>query len=304
MYAGLIVLAASALCPCRGPNSTLRSNANVSLRDSEATLEAQRVALDLIQAGAWAGALEKLRAGIARDSEVWGLDDAPVVFDYALLAVAQKAKGEELEARRTALRILSIPPEKPLFRYADPAEIVEILQGVLDTDHRDYNNDTLYRVLLNLVGSAGSEADKARAALHYWIGVQQKVWGFDAQFDAEADDATCRDYLSRARDSLYNSLAIAEGKYGANCPRLAPCLNQLSIVEASLCNFDLARELLARAINLALHGCQYDLQDVSGYFENYRWVLDEGGFREEARFVLTWEAQARSWDFSTPRRAP
>ena len=110
MYAGLIVLAASALCPCRGPNSTLRTNANVSLRDSEATLEAQRVALQPYPAGAWAGALEKLRAGIARDSEVWGLDDAPVVFDYALLAVAQKAKGEELEARRTALRKLSIPP--------------------------------------------------------------------------------------------------------------------------------------------------------------------------------------------------
>jgi hypothetical protein len=296
MYAAVTLLAASVLCPCKGPNSTLRSNDSVSLGDYEGTVEAQTRVFDLVEAGAWAGALEKVRVAIARDSEVWGLDDRLVVFDHALLALVQKANSEEGEARRTAFRLLSIPPEKPLFRYSDPAEIVELLQGVLEFEHRDRNDDTLYQLLLNLLDPAGSEADGARAALYYWIGVQQKVWGFDAE-----DDVTGHDYLLKARVSLYKSLAIGERTYGAYCPRLAPCLNQLAIVEALLCNFELTRVLFARAVNLALLGCQSDVLHISDYLENYRWALTEVGLQEEARFVLSWEGQARSWDFQTRR---
>ena len=150
----------------------------------------------------------------------------------------------------------------------------------MDTDHRDYNNDTLYRVLLNLVGSAGSEAEK-RELLSTTDGVQQKVWGFDAQFDAEDNPCNVPRLPFESAGLSYNSLAIAEGKWGAHSSRLAPCLNQLSIVEASLCNFDLARELLARAMTWRCTAANTTFRTYRATSRTTAGYWDEGGFREE-----------------------
>lgn len=291
MNIALIVLAASVFCPCGGQNAALRWNLNATESDSETTAETQRRIFGLVDAGAWTAALEEARFAITRDSRVWGPDHYVVVFDYALLALVQKAQGHERDARETALGLFSIPPATPLFRYSDPAEVVRLVQIALDTDHRDHNDDNLYRTLLDLLEPAGPDANGARAALYFWMGVQAK----SSAFNYGADDQFRLDHLAKAQRFLHTSLTIAERAYGTDCPRLAGCLNHLAIVEAELCRFDVARQLFTRAINLALHGCEGDVTEISRYLENYRALLAERGLRDEANFAGTLESEARYW---------